>query len=1016
MPNLKIWSDQEVKSYEQPPIFDSFQRKRFFNLPSALSKQVQSYRSIQNKIGFCLMYGYFKARKRFFVPGKFHSRDIQFLCNRFGLLFLEKDMSLYKEQTYNRHRKIILAHFGYTSFRVRQHYTLITTSIDKPLWSFTRAHLLLNIVLEDLEHRHIELPSYHTLQTILTIVIRRRNRVLRQKLEGLLQDNQKLALESLLLKSNDSTNKSTYVFTNLKKLIRKDNPKSIRSNIEKHHTVWEIYKEIEPLLAQLELNESAIRYFGELVIKYKSHQIIRRTSADKYLLLLGFIAFQMRQFEDQLIDTILSACRSGFNAAEKEHKEYLFANRVEYNQRLSKALDIAQRKQELLKNIKQITWAQLKPDEKIIKIQELLPLNNTIDKDQQALDLLQQQYKRKEQNARFNHLENQSIALQQRISPLIKILHFNPKTSANKIIEAINFFVKKDGAITKNAPLEFLNQEQKEALFHETSNFRVSLYKILLFDAIFYGIKSGQLNLKYSYRYKAYDEYLIEETNWKDNQDVLLQKAGLSHLKSWNGVSNILKPRLNEHFVRTNQVILEGKNPHFILNKNGKFHVKTPKIEKEEIKNASAIFPNEKIIPISEILATVNQLTGYLDAFEHYQPHYRKQRPDENVFFAGIMAYGCNLGVETMAKVARSVVASELENTVNWYFDLENIQKATDKINNFMDSLDLANQFKKQKDRLLTSSDGQKIEMASEQTIDAAYSYKHTGKSKGVTAYSFIDERFIPFYSTIISTAEREGIYVIDGLSHNEVIRSTTHSTDTHGYTEAVFALTDLLGFGFAPRIAKLYKQNIYAFEKNEQYSNKEFPILPDGYINIELIEENWEAILRLLVSIKLKYCTASQIFKRLNSYSRQHPVYKALKEYGKVTKTIFILRYIDSLELRQAIQKQLNIIELSNRLSSAITVANAGEMIFLNHRDQLIADACKNLIKSAITCWNYLYLTRYIQKLKTETEKQKFITALKQRTVITWRHIYFNGLYDFSDEKLEDSFQLLRSPNYDLF
>ncbi|BDS15678.1 transposase [Aureispira anguillae] len=549
---------------------------------------------------------------------------------------------------------------------------------------------------------------------------------------------------------------------------------------------------------------------------------------------------------------------------------------------------------------------------------------------------------------------------------------------------------------------------QKEALFHETSNFRVSLYKILLFDTIFYGIKSGQLNLKYSYRYKAYNEYLIEETNWKNNQDVLLQKAGLSHLKNWNGVSNILKPRLSEHFVRTNQVILEGKNPHFILNKNGKFHVKTPKIEKEEIKNALAIFPNEKIIPISEILATVNQITGYLDAFEHYHPHYRKQRPDENVFFAGIMAYGCNLGVETMAKVAHSLAALELENTVNWYFDLENIQKATDKINNFMDSLDLANQFKKQKDKLLTSSDGQKIEMASEQTIDAAYSYKHTGKSKGVTAYSFIDERFIPFYSTIISTAEREGIYVIDGLSHNEVIRSTTHSTDTHGYTEAVFALKDLLGFGFAPRIAKLYKQNIYAFEKNEQYSNKGFPILPDGYINIELIEENWDAILRLLVSIKLKYCTASQIFKRLNSYSRQHPVYKGLKEYGKVTKTIFILRYIDSLELRQAIQKQLNIIELSNRLSSAITVANAGEMIFLNHRDQLIADACKNLIKSAITCWNYLYLPRYIQKLKTESEKQKFITALKQRTVITWRHIYFNGLYDFSDEKLEDSFSVI--------
>lgn len=225
----------------------------------------------------------------------------------------------------------------------------------------------------------------------------------------------------------------------------------------------------------------------------------------------------------------------------------------------------------------------------------------------------------------------------------------------------------------------------------------------------------------------------------------------------------------------------------------------------------------------------------------------------------------------------------------------------------------------------------------------------------------------------------------------------------------------DVFGFGFAPRIAKLYKQQLYSFEKMETYRSKGYSILPSGYINVELIEENWDAILRLITSIKLKHCTASQIFKRLNSYSRQHPVYRALKEYGKIIKTIYILRYINSLRLRQAIQQQLNIVELSNRLSSAITVANGGEMIFLTHREQLIADACKNLIKSAITCWNYLFMTRHIQKLKTEKEKKEFIAALKEGTVIAWKHIYFNGLYDFSDEKLADSFNLLHSQNYDL-
>jgi TnpA family transposase len=340
---------------------------------------------------------------------------------------------------------------------------------------------------------------------------------------------------------------------------------------------------------------------------------------------------------------------------------------------------------------------------------------------------------------------------------------------------------------------------------------------------------------------------------------------------------------------------------------------------------------------------------------------------------------------------------------------------STDTVNNFMNRLELPNLFRKKKGKLHTSSDGQKIAVASDETIDAHYSFKYFGRGKGITSYSFIDERFIPFYSTVINTTEREAIYVVDGLLHNEAIHSTTHSTDTHGYTEAVFGLMDVLGFGFAPRIAKLHHQQLYAFEKIASYKEKGYSILPNGYINVELIEENWDAILRLVTSIKLKHCSASQIFKRLNSYSRQHPVYQALKEYEKIIKTIYILRFIDSLELRQAIQKQLNVVELSNRFSSAISVENGGEMVFLTHREQLISDACKNLIKSTITCWNYLFMTRHIQKAKTVKEKEEIIKAMKSGTAIAWRHIYFNGLYDFSEEKLTDSFNLLASQNYDL-
>ena len=115
--------------------------------------------------------------------------------------------------------------------------------------------------------------------------------------------------------------------------------------------------------------------------------------------------------------------------------------------------------------------------------------------------------------------------------------------------------------------------------------------------------------------------------------------------------------------------------------------------------------------------------------------------------------------------------------------------------------------------------------------------------------------------------------------------------------------------------------------------------------------------ILRLVVTIKLKEATASDIFRRLNSYSKQNTLYTALKAFGRIVKTLFILRYIDDVALRMAIEAQLNQVELANRFTRAVAVGNPREFAYAHQDDQQIAEACNRLIKNAIICWNYLYL-----------------------------------------------------------
>ena len=50
------------------------------------------------------------------------------------------------------------------------------------------------------------------------------------------------------------------------------------------------------------------------------------------------------------------------------------------------------------------------------------------------------------------------------------------------------------------------------------------------------------------------------------------------------------------------------------------------------------------------------------------------------------------------------------------------------------------------------------------------------------------------------------------------------------------------------------------------------------------------------------------------------------MKEFGKVTRTTFILKYYDDVELRQSVEKLLSHIEMMNRFAKAVFFGNNQE------------------------------------------------------------------------------------------
>jgi TnpA family transposase len=506
-------------------------------------------------------------------------------------------------------------------------------------------------------------------------------------------------------------------------------------------------------------------------------------------------------------------------------------------------------------------------------------------------------------------------------------------------------------------------------IFDAEGKLRTSLYKALLFLKIADALKAGTLNLRHSHKYRPLDDYLPPAQTWQAQRDEWMQRAELTPLADPPSTLDSLAQKLDRQYHHTNRHWLAGDNLFLKLHADGTFHLVMPKEDERESASLLPFFPERQYVSLVEVLSTVHRATQFLAELEHWQLKYRRERPPERTFLAGIIGLECDIGLGKIARISKHLRESEIETVVNWYFSLPNLQAANDRILRVLDQLELPNLYRREADKLHTSSDGQKFEVAVD-SLNANYSFKYFGQARGVTVYSFIDERHFLFHSTVISSAEREAAYVIDGLLHNEVVKSDIHSTDTHGYSEIIFAVTHLLGFAFAPRIRGLDQQRLYSFERRKTYEELGYRLLPDAYADTKLVTDHWDSILRFIATLKLRHATASQLFKRLNSYSKQHTLYRALKEFGKIPKSLFILDYVDNSVLRQSIEKQLNKMESAQKFSKAASFGHSQEFLQGDKEEQEIAESCRRLIKNAIICWNYLYLSQRLYEAGSEERK----------------------------------------------
>ena len=154
----------------------------------------------------------------------------------------------------------------------------------------------------------------------------------------------------------------------------------------------------------------------------------------------------------------------------------------------------------------------------------------------------------------------------------------------------------------------------------------------------------------------------------------------------------------------------------------------------------------------------------------------------------------------------------------------------------------------------------------------------------------------------------------------------------------------------------------------------------------------------RVAASIRTGTVTASLIMRQLASYPRQNGVAAALRDLGRLERTLFTLDWLEDPGLRRQTSRELNKGESRNSLARAVFIHRLGEIRDRTYENQQHRASGLNLLVTAIILWNTRYLNRAITALREVEDVPDHLLA--HLSPLGWEHVNLTGDYVWSADQ----------------
>ncbi|AOT05767.1 Tn3 family transposase [Arthrobacter sp. U41] len=940
---------------------------RHYTLNDADLALIRQHRKPENRLGFAIQLCYLR------FPGAILGTDqtpdppvLAMVAAQLGVPVESWDEYGRREQTRHEHLNELQTGFGFKLFGLSQYRAAVHELVELALQT-DKGIVLAGALVESLRRQRIVVPAADVIERVCAEAITKANRRIYAALTGDLSDDHKHRLDGLLKRREEG--KSTRLAW-LRQSPVKPNSRHMLEHIErlKAWQALELPAGIERQVHQNRLLKIA-REGGQMT----PADLAKFEPQRRYATLVAVAVESTATVIDEIIDLHDRIIGKMFNTAKNRHQQQFQASGKAINDKVRLYGSIG----------KALLEAKESGTDPFAAIESVLSW------DAFTTSVTEAQKLARPGDFDFLHRVGESYATLRRYAPeFLAVLKFRAAPAAKDVLKVIEVLrtMNADSArkVPDDAPRGFVKPRWAKLVVTEDGVDR-RYYELCALSELKNALRSGDVWVQGSRQFKDFEEYLVPAGVFSD----LLASGGLP-LAVATDCEEYLHGRLSlleQQLTVVNRMAAANDLPDAIITGSGlkitPLDAAVPDAAQTLIDQTAMQLPHVKI---TDMLMEVDGWTDFTRHFTHLKTG--DSAKDKKLLLTTILADGINLGLTKMAESCPGTTYAKLSWLQAWHIRDETYSTALAELVNAQFRQPLAGNWG---DGTTSSSDGQRFKAGGRAQSTGHVNPKY-GTDPGRMFYTHVSDQYSPFSAKVVNVGVRDSTYVLDGLLYHESdLRIEEHYTDTNGFTDHVFGLMHLLGFRFAPRIRDLGETKLYIPKGDTPYGALK-PLI-GGALNTKAIRAHWDEILRLSTSIKQGTVTASLMLRKLGSYPRQNGLAVALRELGRIERTLFILDWLQSVELRRRVNAGLNKGEARNALARAVFFNRLGEIRDRGFEQQRYRASGLNLLTAAIVLWNTVYLER-AANARRDQDPESHDALLQYLSPLGWEHINLTGDY----------------------